>query len=238
MAAHHLVIETIEAWSSIKTLAGIPNKVNGSPRFWLVNLEEQEEDYALLAPPEMHQSSLLERAEARRHFATRIGVLRSILSRLTGQPAAALNLRKGVYGKPYIIDGPAFNTSYSEHWLLVGVSEMLPIGVDIEAIRHLPDFDSVANYSLTQTEKQQLRTIPQSKRLEAFYTFWTIKEAILKASGYGLNLPLTDISVQINTSLEPTKVELAGSTAGAFKLRYLATATHHGCRLAAAILDE
>lgn len=220
MVNHHLVIESIEDCATIKVLAQPKHEPSRFPRFWLINLEERNEDYSLLSVPEKHQASLHKRIDIRRHFVTRLGVLRSILSCVTGKTAHELRLRKGIYGKPFLIDGPAFNTSHSEHWLFVGVGGQQQIGVDIEAIRHLPDFDSVASYCLTQAERQQLNAVPQGKRLEAFYAFWTIKEAVLKASGYGLNLPLTDISVRLNDLLEPTRVELMGSIADEFKLRY------------------
>ena len=98
------------------------------------------------------------------------------------------SMQKNQYGKPYFADGPfAFNISHSGEYVVCVIStdEQEHLGIDIEKIRPivLDDFSSV----LTSQEKKEIDSY------DKFYTYWTRKEAIVKADGRGLHIPLSTI---------------------------------------------
>jgi phosphopantetheine--protein transferase-like protein len=81
--------------------------------------------------------------------------------------------------------------------LCVGVVKNEYIGVDIEIIKPIKDYNDVANKFFSEQEILQLKTFSEEKSLEAFYTCWTGKESFIKLSGEGLSYPLKDFAVQI-----------------------------------------
>lgn len=107
---------------------------------------------------------------------------RSILSRLEYTP----------YGRPYIQGLPDFNISHSGNHVLLACDPFSRIGIDIEETRpiHHEDF----RFQMTDNEWLRIDTAPDP--LAAFYTYWTQKEAVIKAHGNGLSLPLKSFEVQ------------------------------------------
>lgn len=98
--------------------------------------------------------------------------------------------QKDPYGKPYIQDSNLhFNISHSGNTAVCAFSKQ-NVGVDIEEINDLDTtmFDNVFN----DEEMQKINLEGTSK----FYEFWTIKEAVSKAIGKGLGIPLLDIKIK------------------------------------------
>jgi len=94
------------------------------------------------------------------------------------------------YGKPFLQDHSdfKFNISHSTNMVVCAFSKQL-IGIDIEEVKKidLEGFSSVFS-------SIELRKIEQGGGLR-FYEFWTTKEAVVKAIGKGLTIPLLDINV-------------------------------------------
>ncbi|MFN7570998.1 MAG: 4'-phosphopantetheinyl transferase family protein [Betaproteobacteria bacterium] len=91
---------------------------------------------------------------------------------------------------------PSFNISHSHGLLVVAVVDGdIEIGVDVE--RWTPalveDIDALANSHFTAGQHAEYRRLPSSCRPDAFLRLWTLKEAVLKATGVGLMLPLRQI---------------------------------------------
>lgn len=94
-----------------------------------------------------------------------------------------------VYGKPYLDNvSVGFNISHSGHCVLCAFSdESEEIGVDVEEVKdiNIDDFKNLWT-------KREWENIQQGD-LKTFYTYWTRKEAVIKADGRGLNIPLNSI---------------------------------------------
>ncbi len=85
--------------------------------------------------------------------------------------------------KPYVDLPVFFNLSHSGEELLLGITNIAPIGVDIEQMRPIEDLFTVAEAVFTDDELATLRSHPQPEHL--FFRYWTKKEAVLKAEGSG-----------------------------------------------------
>ncbi len=88
------------------------------------------------------------------------------------------------YGKPFWPNGPYFSISHCKQGIAVAIDEH-PIGIDIEAIRHADD-DLLAR---TMNEFEQSKIKNQKSKIESdreFTRLWTLKEAIVKAQGVGI----------------------------------------------------
>lgn len=101
-----------------------------------------------------------------------------------------------IYGKPQARFSNAlinFNISHSEN-ITVGLTHRMPVGIDIEAKDRRVEIDTEYLYSeVFRTKFDALNALKTHTLLE----LWTIKEAVLKASGYGLWGGLKNISINM-----------------------------------------
>lgn len=98
-------------------------------------------------------------------------------------------LRPGPYGKPEA-PGVQFSLSHSGGYALLAVSDS-DVGADLERIRPAPE--RVAARVFTPDEQRWLAGDDDYDT--RFFTLWTLKEALLKACGRGLTLPLQSLDV-------------------------------------------
>lgn len=85
------------------------------------------------------------------------------------------------FQKPHIPTWKNFNISHSGNWVILLCSNN-KIGVDVEAVDLRPHHDIV---TLLHTNEREYVNNAKDKTA-AFYTIWTRKEALLKATGTGL----------------------------------------------------
>ena len=136
----------------------------------------------------------------RRRFIAARGTLRSILSCYLAIYPSHLRFYYNQYGKPCLAPEFSssllnFNLSHSDNMALFAITRNMEIGVDIERVRSDFEYEEIAKRFFSANEVAILRTIPTEKRLEAFYHYWTRKEAYIKAHGKGLSLPLDSFDV-------------------------------------------
>lgn len=95
------------------------------------------------------------------------------------------------YGKPYFIQpaGWHFSLSHSEEYAACALARE-PVGVDIQKIR--PVDTGVARRCFSEEEQQRLRLARAPE--EELIRIWTLKEAVVKASGLGLRQDLRRVN--------------------------------------------
>ncbi len=107
-----------------------------------------------------------------------------------GKRAAALPRRTG--------GGAArFQLSHSGDHAVIGFVRGARIGVDIEARRPLADALRIAGSHFAADETAALAALPPPAVEASFFGLWTRKEAVVKALGTGLSLPLSRFSVSV-----------------------------------------
>ena len=103
-------------------------------------------------------------------------------------------LKKTSKGKPIIISNFDFNISHSGDFVVCAFSEKYSLGIDIERVKPTSLLPLQQFFTVDEWNK-----IQQSKNSqEQFFRLWTQKEAVVKADGRGLNIPLKEISIQNN----------------------------------------
>lgn len=120
--------------------------------------------------------------------------------------------RRGPHGKPEL-DPPhgdpplRFNLTHTDGFAAVAVARGHAIGVDAEAVDRRVDHMAVAQGRFARSEEEALRATDAGGpgRAEAFIAFWTLKEAVVKAIGDGLTLPLADFAF----TLDPLGLSIA-----------------------------
>ena len=128
------------------------------------------------------------------------GVLRRLLGGYLRLSPGQTHLCDGKNGKPEVLKSgglpcPSFNVSHSDDLLLFAFSRYRNIGVDVEHICPMNDYDTIAAQFFHPMEVAWLNGVANDLRLTAFYDLWTKKEAYVKATGEGLSHPLDSFSV-------------------------------------------
>jgi 4'-phosphopantetheinyl transferase len=133
----------------------------------------------------------------RRRFIVGRAHLRHLLASRLGTRADRVELDYGPRGKPRLAGDFAesdlrFNLSHCGDVVLYAFSTGCEVGVDVEAVRELPDADDVAQHFFSPREHAAYRRLPARERPRGFFRCWTRKEAFIKALGSGLAYPLTE----------------------------------------------
>jgi 4'-phosphopantetheinyl transferase len=164
---------------------------------WLLSTkmtdDERESHWSTLSPDEQERAGrFLFDADRDRSIAAR-GGLRLILSAYSGVRPADFVFKTGSHGKPSLFGAGIpleFNVSHSGDCVLVGVTLESPCGVDIEGSRSTHSELAIAERFFGSRELEWLKQTEGG-----FLRLWTAKEAIIKAVGRGLSIPLSDVDV-------------------------------------------
>jgi 4'-phosphopantetheinyl transferase len=126
----------------------------------------------------------------------RVEVWTSLTAEEVLESYAGARLERGAHGRPVVGGRRDLSVSISRTagLTLVAVGRTCRVGVDVEAIRDRR-LDHLPAHALTEREQQHLAQVNDGHRLEAFLSYWTRKEALLKAAGFGL-------------AIEPNLIEL------------------------------
>jgi 4'-phosphopantetheinyl transferase len=141
----------------------------------------------------------------RRRFVAAHGMLRALLACHCGAAPAELRFRTMDGGKPFAAGPPRalplhFSLSHSQDFALVGVTRLAPLGVDLELVRDVPEWEDIARTNFAPSEVNACLALPRSTQLDAFFATWARKEAFVKAGGEGLAMPLDDFEVDVQAS--------------------------------------
>ena len=199
---------------------------------WLVRLAD--------APPTMLEGaqtlSLAEHAAGARfkspilqtRFLQRRVALRAILAGYLGVPAAELLFTENEFGKPALhaslaSTGLSFNSSHSGPVAVIAVGKSRRIGIDVEAVRPIKDAEKIAARFFSSQESTALRALDPDDRNTGFLQCWTRKEAVIKALGGGLSIPLDSFAVSLQPH-QPAAIlawSIPGTVAAAWRLYHL-----------------
>lgn len=157
-------------------------------------------DADLLSPDEAARAKRFRFERDRSRFIAGRATLRRVLASYLDADPRSLSFSYGPAGKPEIagpqaMDKLSFNLSNSADWALLAVSRGRCLGVDLERIPDSEDLAAVAKRFFAAAEAAALATYDRPLYAEAFCAIWTRKEALLKAFGAGLSLPLDGFCV-------------------------------------------
>jgi 4'-phosphopantetheinyl transferase len=158
---------------------------------------------ALLSGDERERMARFVFDHDRRAFVMTRAHVRTMLSRYAAVAPADWRFIENVHGRPEVFDRPEgtpdlrFNISHTEGLIACAVTIGREVGVDVEHIgRHLTH--DVAGRFFAPDEVADLRRLPPEDQQRIFFDYWTLKEAYIKARGFGLALPLADFAFKLN----------------------------------------
>lgn len=161
---------------------------------------------ALLDADERQRWSALRRLADRNRFVVACGLTRLVLATHLGRSPAEISIARACpqcgtpHGKPQLAHPPPtgpleFSISHSGSRVVVALAHETPVGVDVERVRPELPVDELAPDVLTPLEGRTIRDLAGEERTLGFFVYWTRKEAVLKATGRGLGLPLRSFAV-------------------------------------------
>jgi 4'-phosphopantetheinyl transferase len=160
---------------------------------------------ALLNAAELERRSRLRRAADRRRLTAAAALARVVIGALLDvAPADVLIDRRCPYcgaqhGRPSLPASPDLDlsVSHSGDCVTIAISADGRLGVDVEEIAGFPadQMSQLADYVLAPQERADLKLHPADERAAAFTTYWTRKEAVVKATGEGLAAALDAVVV-------------------------------------------
>lgn len=167
------------------------------------------------------------------HWAISRGKIRQILAKITDMSAQDLVFVEDSFGYLTLPQSDfSFSISHDGSWTALAVCESAPVGVDIESIK--PISREEMEWLLSPRERADLALVEEGDILPAFYRYWTLKEAFIKALGLGVSFPLEDFDVS-PFKTEPTLLRVAGEAENAEDWSFQANEARPGLRLALAL---
>jgi len=142
-------------------------------------------------------------------------LIRRWLESVTGTPAAEWQLVESDRGRPGIAHPPSpwsFNLAHSGNLVAGVLSTAFDAGVDLEDLDRRPLAPELSRRFCSPAEVADIESLPDGSRTRRFLTYWTLKEAYLKARGLGITVHLADVEFALN-GLHPA-VNFRGSLDG------------------------
>jgi 4'-phosphopantetheinyl transferase len=160
-----------------------------------------------LSPDEHARANRFAFHRDRNAYITTRAVLRELLGQYLSTPPKEIAFRYAERGKPGLAQSAPtptageppvhFNVSHTRSLALLAFSSDRRLGIDVEFIRPMENWEDIARRFFSQSELAELRALPPEQRDEGFYTCWTRKESYIKARGEGLHLPLDGFDVTL-----------------------------------------
>ena len=118
-------------------------------------------------------------------------LIRRVVGHLVDHPLPPLHI--DAQGKPHCADpaAPFFNLSHGGDWVGVSFSLSHSVGLDLEDSRLRAHIPAISERYFGLREQAHV----QERGREGFFEIWTRKEALVKSTGTGLSVRLSDLDV-------------------------------------------
>ena len=155
--------------------------------------EREERAFLMLDEEERARSGRFLSVRARRQFVLCRAALRVTLSERLGCANRRLAFGYLEHGKPFaLVDGQraavGFNVSHSGAHGLIAFATDEWLGVDVEERESTRDLEGIGSLVYGPAERRSLALAAGCDKVELFYRLWSMKEALIKATGAGFSL--------------------------------------------------
>lgn len=144
----------------------------------------------------------------RQQFHCGHALLRLLLQRVTGRPAAEHTLTTEEGGKPLGPDGIAISITHTGEHVACSVGDGGSIGIDLEGVDERREISQITERFFSAEEKTWLESGPKAR----FYMLWVLKEAFVKAHGQSVFGGLA----KLHCVVEPPRI-IAHTTEASFQ---------------------
>lgn len=171
---------------------------------------------ACLSSEEIAHAERLTIDKVKKCYIASYGIRRILLANYLGVSSDNLIFQTNAHGKPsldynamiqretsFSADMPVhFNISHSGEYAVFIFSLDSPVGIDIQQV-HSSSYEEMIVKRMFHPDEQMLfSALTQEEKTNLFYRFWTIREAFLKALGYGFSIPSNTFCIEYDKSSE------------------------------------
>jgi 4'-phosphopantetheinyl transferase len=167
---------------------------------WSSPLPAEERFLRLLDEVEQGRFEAYRQDADKRRFLTGRVLAKTVAAERLGLAAEAVKFDATCEdcGKPHgrpRVPGADLTLSISHSGDLIGVAATpsVPVGLDVETAGRKAD-EGLIEYALSPAEAAHLTGLDPEEKAAAFFVYWTRKEAVMKATGKGLRIPLKSIT--------------------------------------------
>lgn len=198
-------MRSLRAWPPGPVSVALPA---GHVHVWLTAIDDGTERRVenlldTLSADELARADRFRFSRDRQMFVVTRAVLRRLIGRYSGVAPSEVHFSYGLWGKPSLgvagagPEGLRFNVSHSGDLALLAFARGRDVGVDLERERPIPEGHAIAESQFSTRERAVLLRHAPAERSRAFLGCWTRKEALLKATGNGLSIPLDTFEVTL-----------------------------------------
>ena len=120
---------------------------------------------------------------------------KNVLAKYLSIPASTIQYGYTNFGKPYVKNAPInFSHAYRNNKALLAIYLEATVGIDLEEIKTLQDPKTFSEYSFSKQENEHIFQ-KATMNEDVFFTYWTFKEAYIKATGTGLNVDISQLNL-------------------------------------------
>ncbi|MCU1261036.1 MAG: 4-phosphopantetheinyl transferase [Bryobacterales bacterium] len=174
----------------------------GEVHVWRVSLDSlffyHRNFLKTLTLDELLQAQRLRSEVEQLRFVARRGFLRVILGCYMEVAPGDVNIRYSQHGKPQLSNkakgGLRFSVAHSGHEALYAFSHHREVGVDIERLRTVENAANVVQKNFSAFDALQFQSAPAAERTRVLFRLWTSHDALFKARGGKLAVPMLDYS--------------------------------------------
>jgi 4'-phosphopantetheinyl transferase len=163
----------------------------------------------LLTPDEAARGARFARARDREAFVIARALIRLRLSDYGPTAPRQWRFVTNAHQCPFVAPEQAgdpplyFNVSHTDGLVALAVRRGHRIGIDVERVSRQV-LEDVAERHFAPAEVRDLRALPPADQGRAFFDYWTLKEAYIKARGMGLALPLDQFAFTLGAGVPPS----------------------------------
>ena len=175
--------------------------------------DQLEKYWRYLSGDERARADRFKNPVHRSRFIVGRALLKELLGGYINLDPELVTIAYGPYGKPTLKeeqnpDQIQFNLSHANELALYAFSIDRKLGIDLEFIHWIPDFDRIAARSFSKNEYRIWDALPDAVKKLAFYRCWTRKEAFVKAVGDGFSFPLDQFEVSLCPGEPPQLIRI------------------------------
>ena len=181
---------------------------------WLAaNAERRARAMQLLLPHDRSRYERYRNDSDRLMFLLGRVMARTLVGRALGVPPSAWEWVEGDHGRPLVGD-PAcrvrFNVAHSGGMVVCAVACDRDVGVDVEDLERRAPAPLVVRRYCSPAEAADIESHGDAGWAARFLSYWTLKEAYLKARGLGISVPLADVEFTLDDA-RPPRIRFLGS---------------------------
>jgi 4'-phosphopantetheinyl transferase len=195
---------------------------------------------ATLSPAEKTRADRCRFERDRRRFIVGRAIYRDVLGGYLGLPPAEVPLTSARGARPHCrLATFSHNLSHSHELGIVAVTARGEVGVDVEFLERTVDVRAVAHAALTPRERAGWENLPPASRRAAFFSVWTRKEALLKATGDRAAFEFRDLEVGLDPGGSGERLaDIRARLGGEWTIATFSPAAGYGAAIAVRLLEH